>query len=487
MMMETEPSPPPAGGSDWDYENAVAKMVEIAISKDEDDVGSAEGPPIEEKKDGEMLEGEAVGSFGNRELQQQKQAEGEAELIASAMTLEVAYQSLEMVRKLNLQVEFGKDVVDDSLCVTCLRTEPKLADAPPATSTSASRFGKWMTSSSASISDTLSQRKVTAAAGIACFTCGSPVCKRHRSSDFGKQNIIVCSDCAHLFSTNYMIHHVVDVDHHHDNSKIGDDEQVSIADDELDAKKRVNNMLDVYDRSLLVLRYSIQYIDEVATALRTNTSRHNRIGLGSSATGVVAGGLGVAAACTIWTPVGPPLLLASILFGGGATAVNAGSEAVNYRCEPNKMADRILTLHSIVSSIAQLPGVMDHRLMMREERERQLQQREEEDGNAEGAGQPSDQRTIALRNQIQDEDQSRLHWTRTAMNGLKPLTMGALSAVSIVTEAREMKRAVDKIRAGNPCDKAERLLTVKDDIKHIPNTEDLAHQLHLILSRQKEH
>lgn len=494
-MMDAEPYPPPGDGNDCDDENSISMMMmEIALSNDEDDNAcSAKNPANEEKKDEELNEVDAKSLFGNRE--QQKQAEEEPEQIASAMTLEVAYQSLEMVRKLNLQLEFGIDVVDDSLCVTCLRTEPKAVATPPVTSsstTSTSRFGKWVTSSSESISNNLNQRKVASSKASACFTCGTPVCKRHRSSEFGKQNIDLCLDCANLFSTNYLLNHVVDVgsrrnNKSHSNSSGDDGQKQSPADDdELDAKKRVNNMLDVYDRSLLVLRYSIQYIEEVALALRTITSRHNRIGLGSSATGFVAGGLGVAAACTIWTPVGPPLLLASILFGGGATAVNAGSEAVNYRCEPNKMADRILTLHAIVTSIAQLPGVMDHRIMMRVEQEVHQQQCEHDVVNGEGIGQPTDQSTITLSSQSRHEGQSQLHWTRTAMNGLKPLTMGALSAVSIVTEAREMKRAVDKIRAGNPCDKAERLLAVKDDIKHIPNTEDLAHQLHLILSRQKE-
>lgn len=145
-------------------------------------------------------------------------------------------------------------------------------------------------------------------------------------------------------------------------------------------------------------------------ALEENTSRHNKVGLGSSATGVVSGGLGVVAAATIFTPVGPPLLLASILFGGGAAAADAASEAVNYRCEPNKMADRIITLHSIINCIARLPAMVD------------MEVEEESD---------SSQKRV--------ENQSALHWRRTAMNSLKPLTAGALSAVSIVTEAREMK------------------------------------------------
>jgi hypothetical protein len=359
-----------------------------------------------------------------------------------------------------------------------------------------------------------------AAAGAACLTCGSPVCRRHRSSEFAKQDIVICSHCAPLFSMNYLVHHVADAvvvdennqhppdddgreqqpqhhdqQQHHPRHPNGQDQQPHP-----DTKRRINRVLEVYDRSLLVLRYSLQYIDEVAYAMRNNTSRHNKVGLGSSATGMVAGGLGVAAACTIWTPVGPPLLLASILFGGGAAAVNAGSEAANYRCEPNKMADRILTLHSIVSSVARLPGALDHRLMMKEERERHHQQlarngadqeaTEGGPGGGGGGGEAAAGDNDALifdDRHHRDEGQSRLHWTRTAMNGLKPLTMGALSAVSIVTEAREMKRAVDKIRAGNPCDKAERLLTIKVEMEQIPHTEDLSHQLQLIMSRPKEY
>ena len=150
-------------------------------------------------------------------------------------------------------------------------------------------------------------------------------------------------------------------------------------------------------------------------------------------------------------------MLASILFGGGATAVNAGSEAVNYRCEPNKMADRILTLHSIISSIADLPKAMDQDAKIEEEK-----------------------RATLLR---AEATQSRLHLTRVAMNGLKPLTSGALSAISIVTEARELKNTVDRIRAGNPCEKAERLMAIKDEVFDLPKTETLSSQLWMIISR----
>jgi hypothetical protein len=66
--------------------------------------------------------------------------------------------------------------------------------------------------------------------------------------------------------------------------------------------------------------------------------------LGSSSAGLISGVLGIAAAVTIITPAGPPLLIVSLLFGGSATAVSTGTEARNYYSEPNKLAGRIQAL-----------------------------------------------------------------------------------------------------------------------------------------------
>ena len=345
---------------------------------------------------------------------EEKKAESTEEKKADSMSmsLDVAYKSLESVRKVNIQVEFGRNV-DDSECISCLR-QPQIVKG---------RFRQW-------VSDK------TASKALACLTCGTPVCKDHRSADFGKQNITVCNTCSHLFSVDYMMKNIV------------------LTKD--DSREKKNEMLEVYDRALLILTYSLQFIDEVALTLEENTARHNKIGLGSSATGVVSGGLGVAAAATIFTPVGPPLLLASILFGGGAAAVEAGSEAVNYRSEPNVMADRILTLYSIITSISKLPEMVD----------------------LEGT---QDTKTIAP----ESETQTALHWRRTAMNAVKPLTAGALSAVSIFTEAHEMKNTVDKIRAGNPCEKAERLRIIKAVSESLPKTDDLSKRLNQAIERQR--
>jgi len=377
--------------------------------------------PTEEKnaimsEDEKKIEAQAMTSTSNlTEEKNDIMSEGGAKLEAQAMTLDVAYKSLEMIRQANQELEFKES--DDKECVSCKR------EAQNSERESHGRFKQWRSS-----------RKVAAP----CLTCSTPICTSCRSSDFGNQNIVMCLDCAHLFSTEYMINRIVN----------NDDKELR--------KKRINAMLEVYDRAMLILKFSMQYIDDVAKALEDNTSRHNKVGLGSSATGVMAGGLGVVAAVTILTPVGPPLLLASILFGGSATAVNASSEAVNYRCEPNKMADRILTLHSVIMCISRLPATMD----MQDDH---IDVTRESEGN-----------------------QSSLHWTRTVMNTVKPLTLGALSAVSIVTEGREMKNAVQKIRAGNPCEKAKRLRVIKEEAGSNIPTDILSAQMEVIINRQSQ-
>ena len=164
----------------------------------------------------------------------------------------------------------------------------------------------------------------------------------------------------------------------------------------------------------------------------------------------------MAAAATIFTPVGPPLLIASILFGGGATAASASSEAVNYHSTPNKMADTIFALHGILHSISRL--AIEGHLWDRD------QAIEREDG---GILSPTQL------NADTDKAQAR-NWGRATANVLKPLTAGVLSAASVVMEAREMRNTLDNINAGNPCEKAESLRKICSKIETLPSTNLLA-------------
>ena len=77
----------------------------------------------------------------------------------------------------------------------------------------------------------------------------------------------------------------------------------------------------------------------------------------------MSGVLGIAAAASILTPAGPPLLIASLVFGGGATSVQMGNEAMNYFSEPNKLADRIIALHGMTLSILRVTSTLRDAMM----------------------------------------------------------------------------------------------------------------------------
>jgi hypothetical protein len=327
-----------------------------------------------------------------------KAEESQDENTPNVMALNVAYEALEQVRQANVAIEFGRELGPRE-CTLCLRE-------PPPTS----RFRL---------------PKLNRAAP--CLTCGSPVCPRHRCPALKRENINICVVCSQFFALTTFV------------------EKVHTCEDPAVRRQLQNAMLDVYDRALLILQYSAQFIDEIASALEHNNKRNDRIGFGSSATGLVSGIAGVAAAVTIFTPAGPPLLIASILFGGGATAASAGSEAVNYHCSANRMADTIYALHGMVHSIARL-AIEGHFM------EQQMEQ-------ATAAKKQNPQ----YRNKI-----------RATANALKPLTAGALSAASVVMEAREMRNTLDKINAGSPCEKAESLRKIAREMDRLPSTTLLA-------------
>lgn len=177
-----------------------------------------------------------------------------------------------------------------------------------------------------------------------CLICASPSCPKHCSSSFRKDGITVCLDCEQLFQLEFITTCVKEPDPHI-------------------RAKHIDHMIDLYDRCLLLLNYSAQYIEQIAVILENSQEKQNKIGLGSSGVGVVSGVLGIAAAATILTPAGPPLLIASLVFGGSATTVQVGTEAMNYFSEPNKLADRIIALHGMTLSILRVTSTLRDAMM----------------------------------------------------------------------------------------------------------------------------
>ena len=318
------------------------------------------------------------------------------------MELNVAFESLERVRLANVGVEFNGIQVEPRQCIACLRESIQ------------------QTRTAATPKRGL-RKHLPRNRAAPCLTCGTPVCPRHRSADFKREQITVCAECSRfLAGADFLA------------------DAVALPED--DRRRLMNSLLDVYDRSVLVLRYSSQFIGDVSESLQSNSRRNTRVGVGSSASGLVSGVTGVVAACTILTPIGPPLLIASVLFGGTATAASSASGAVNYHCQPNKMANTIFVLHGMVRSILRLvlPSA---------------------------DGETSDMSVVgSLQKAGGGTGKSAQNWTRAASNAIKPLTAGALSAASVVMEAREMKNSIQHLRSGSPCDRAEELRRIEKEV-----------------------
>eukprot|EP00984_Skeletonema_dohrnii_P006294 scaffold2252_cov129-Skeletonema_dohrnii-CCMP3373.AAC.1 len=183
-----------------------------------------------------------------------------------------------------------------------------------------------------------------------CLTCGHPVCKKHQSSTFSTSSIRICEPCAQLFELDFLV-----------------DVITTTASNTAECRKKVNQMVDCYDRAKLLLFFTSQYTDQIAEALEHSTIRSNKIGVGSSATGMVSGMAGVVGCGALLFPpvaaVGIPLLISSLVFGGAATAAQTGDAAVQYFSEPNKLADKMVTLHGMMLSLLRISEVLSYGLL----------------------------------------------------------------------------------------------------------------------------
>lgn len=177
-----------------------------------------------------------------------------------------------------------------------------------------------------------------------CLICASPSCAACSSPSFRREGINLCLQCERLFELDFIV------------------DCVSTSDPTLRAE-RIEYMVDCYDRCLLLLHYSKQFVEQIAASLENQKEKQDMIGLASSSVGVLSGVLGIAAAASILTPAGPPLLIASLFFGGSATTVQSGTEALNYLSEPRKLADRIIALHGMSLSILRVTSTLRDAMM----------------------------------------------------------------------------------------------------------------------------
>ena len=410
-----------------------------------------------------------------------------------AMEINEAYEALEHMRQLNLGLvcqELGAFDIDHAECNACILKRARKANE------SGSPYRKaWLQRSKAD----------------RCLTCGSPSCASHSSDIFRKEGITLCKECEKIFHTDFILSCMT-----------------------LEAKerrKRMDHLTDLYDRTVLLLRYSSQYIEEVAVALEQTKMRQSKINVGGSSAGIVSGVLGVAAAFTIFTPAGPPLLVASLLFGGGATAVQTGTEIKKqFFFEPEKVADRILALHGMLLTILTVTGtlrdaalldqdlsrfvdedsmaVKELKKMYMENREKVLTSAMEHEASASirvdramlAAAVAAEMKHSRRRKRGKMNSRSKSGISIVTRNSrymsrlsagimrtaqLAQFAGGALAAASLLIEARGMTNAIRSIRSGS-CEKAGTLRRIAESMHDFPSTSNLDKECKAFLSFMNE-
>jgi hypothetical protein len=384
--------------------------------------------------------------------------------------LEQAYKNLEDMRKLNLEIacqEAGISVCDFKMCSACLLSNPQnpkkrggfASKAPPP-----------------------------------CLTCGTPVCKNHSSPAFRRENIPLCLSCESLFGMSFI-------------------ERVLTASNDKERRKLIDQLMEVYDRALLMLRYSAQYIESVAEALEESQKRQHRVGLGTSSAGIVSGVLGIVSAATILTPVGPPLLIASFVFGGTATLSQTGSEIKHhYFSEPKRIADQMFGIHGVLVNILRIASAIrdavlrDHvrsdlynpkannLLLVNNNNDEQNTLEEVLAKNSTtilasattigsvttiGAGSMAVvagfEGATAEASIVAANARFFSRGSTAAMQSLNfaRFAGGTLAACTIVIEAKSLKDTLQSMQQGSPCEKAQKLREIGASLDQFPTTQAL--------------
>ena len=334
-----------------------------------------------------------------------------------------------------------------------------------------------------------------------CLTCGHPICSKHQSKTFSTSNIRICQSCAHLFELDFLV-----------------DVITTTASNATECRQKVNEMVDCYDRAKILLLFTAQYTDEIATALEHSEERSNKVGLGSSATSMASGVAGVVGCGALLFPpvaaVGVPIFISSLVFGGAATAAQTGDAVRSqYFSQPNRLADKMVTLHSMMLSLLRISEVLSYGLL-------------KEHADLDGAADDDDRRQ-ALRDEIEALFEKHGVTTKKGVKGLGaavvggavaaevaaagaeisatsiattsatvagrssrffgrvgttaaasarfiPIAGGLLSAACVVVEGKELKKTVEKINEGNPCAKAEQIRTIRDELDKFPDSSLIA-------------
>lgn len=303
-----------------------------------------------------------------------------------------------------------------------------------------------------------------------CITCGAPTCPKHTSKlklSASPQLNPVCTDCERLFT----LHFVVDV----------------LTASPAERPTLISRLVAAYNRSwtlfqLYYVHYNAAFNEDchmLADALHESQIQCHQLDVGGSSAGVLSGALGIAAAATVAVPVvGTPLLIASLILGGGAAAVQTTNHILHqHHFEPYQRACHILSLHSILQSILKVVQTLRDALVHDQirtsavplvdveplsELRRDHTQQALINGFAVGrcslAG-------VELVTAITAADASGVAGATLVADVLPAANLarfagGALSAATVLVEAHVLTSNLQALRNGSPCAMAEALRTL---------------------------
>ena len=319
-----------------------------------------------------------------------------------------------------------------------------------------------------------------------CLTCGHPTCPRHSSSAFSKNNIPMCQQCAYLFELDFIVEIVT-----------------SSSSNIAECRRKVDEMVDCYDRAKLLLSYTAAYAEDIALALEAMSANSNMIGAGSSVTSIGSGiasivGCGILLLVPPAALVGVHLMVAGLVVGGGATAVQTGDEMVRYYSEPNRLAERMVALHGMATSLLRVREVLSHVLLKSNSYDAVSPVEEDEEGLAQRARLAGEIKVLMEKHNV-TEKKGNTATAKLMGKGARyigricstasviPVAGGILSAASIYFEGNELKKTITRISEGSPCDKAQQVRSIRDELDMLPDSSLILEECRLVFDlAQKE-
>jgi len=384
--------------------------------------------------------------------------------IRRAMTtqeLNADFEALEKMRKLNLEVECSENGIlhcDHAQCKKCLLANPTAHKTK--TSSLSSSFLPSIPNPLAS------KKKITP-----CLLCASPTCTQHSSKGFAKERVTLCVDCEGLFQKE-MLHQ-------------------DLAPQQLSA--HLERMTDAYDRAFLLLRYSLQFVPPLMEQLHAEAARDDNMTLGTSSVGFVSGAMGFAGAAAILTPAGPPLLMASFVFGTSNAAVGLGYSAKKHyylQAGPTEVANKLIALFGFLQAI--LEAIVTFREQINAD---------PTCANVQSSSSSQKDQGQQGRNAYLEALSQGISATKTTNTGLRvgnavgytatsnvfeflgatPVIGQAFSAAMMVMDYQTASQTLEKIKAGSKSDKARALQNIQQELLGLPLTSDLEIEVENIL------